>query len=53
MKTQTLTRVLYPNDHTTEGVKNGQLDFWLWEQIFNEEFDGNRRKRVLVKIIVE
>jgi secondary thiamine-phosphate synthase enzyme len=34
-------------------VTNGQLDFGPWEQIFYGEFDGNRRKRVLVKIIGE
>ena len=34
-------------------VTNGQLDFGTWEQIFYGEFDGLRRKRVLVKIIVE
>ena len=32
-------------------VTNGQLDFGPWEQIFYGEFDGRRRKRVLVKII--
>ncbi|MFZ4587530.1 MAG: secondary thiamine-phosphate synthase enzyme YjbQ [Terrimicrobiaceae bacterium] len=32
-------------------VTNGQLDFGPWEQIFYGEFDGLRRKRVLVKII--
>ena len=32
-------------------VTNGQLDFGTWEQIFYGEFDGRRRKRVLVKII--
>ncbi len=32
-------------------VTNGELDFGPWEQIFYGEFDGNRRKRVLVKII--
>ncbi len=32
-------------------VSNGQLDFGPWEQIFYGEFDGMRRKRVLVKII--
>ncbi|MHB9033447.1 MAG: secondary thiamine-phosphate synthase enzyme YjbQ [Anaerolineae bacterium] len=31
----------------------GQLDFGPWEQIFYGEFDGKRRKRVLVKIIGE
>jgi len=34
-------------------VTNGQLDFGPWEQIFYGEFDGKRRKRVLVKIIGE
>ena len=32
-------------------VTGGRLDFWPWEQIFYGEFDGGRRKRVLVKII--
>jgi secondary thiamine-phosphate synthase enzyme len=32
-------------------VTNGALDFGPWEQIFYGEFDGGRRKRVLVKII--
>lgn len=32
---------------------NGRLDFGTWEQIFYGEFDGRRRKRVLVKIIGE
>jgi len=34
-------------------VTNGKLDFGPWEQIFYGEFDGNRKKRVLVKIIGE
>lgn len=34
-------------------ITNGQLDFGTWEQIFYGEFDGRRRKRVLVKIIGE
>ena len=34
-------------------VTQGQLDFGTWEQIFYGEFDGRRRKRVLVKIIGE
>ena len=34
-------------------VTAGQLDFGPWEQIFYGEFDGKRRKRVLVKIIGE
>jgi secondary thiamine-phosphate synthase enzyme len=32
-------------------ISNGKLDFGPWEQIFYGEFDGKRRKRVLVKII--
>ncbi|HUV06590.1 MAG TPA: secondary thiamine-phosphate synthase enzyme YjbQ [Spirochaetia bacterium] len=34
-------------------VTNGKLDFGPWERIFYGEFDGKRRKRVLVKIIGE
>ena len=34
-------------------VTDGQLDFGTWEQIFYGEFDGKRKKRVLVKIIGE
>ncbi|MDR1983303.1 MAG: secondary thiamine-phosphate synthase enzyme YjbQ [Prevotellaceae bacterium] len=34
-------------------VTKGKLDFGTWEQIFYGEFDGKRRKRVLVKIIGE
>ena len=34
-------------------VTNGEMDFGPWEQIFYGEFDGRRRKRVLVKIIGE
>ena len=34
-------------------VTKGKLDFGPWEQIFYGEFDGNRKKRVLVKIIGE
>jgi secondary thiamine-phosphate synthase enzyme len=32
-------------------ITKGKLDFGPWEQIFYGEFDGRRRKRVLVKII--
>ena len=32
-------------------VTGGKLDFGPWEQIFYGEFDGKRKKRVLVKII--
>ena len=34
-------------------ITGGKLDFGPWEQIFYGEFDGRRRKRVLVKIIGE
>jgi secondary thiamine-phosphate synthase enzyme len=34
-------------------VTAGELDFGPWEQIFYGEFDGQRRKRVLVKIVGE
>ena len=34
-------------------ITNGKLDFGPWEQIFYAEFDGQRDKRVLIKIIGE
>ena len=34
-------------------ITAGQLDFGPWEQIFYGEFDGRRRKRVLVKVLGE
>ncbi len=34
-------------------ITEGELDFGPWEQIFYAEFDGRRRKRVLVKVIGE
>jgi secondary thiamine-phosphate synthase enzyme len=34
-------------------VSDGRLDFGPWEQIFYGEFDGKRKKRVLIKIIGE
>lgn len=34
-------------------ISKGRLDFGPWEQIFYGEFDGRRKKRVLVKIIGE
>ncbi len=36
---------------TVVAITRGELDFGPWEQIFYGEFDGLRRKRVLVKII--
>ncbi len=38
---------------TVVAITNGDLDFGPWEQIFYGEFDGKRKKRVLVKIIGE
>ena len=38
---------------TVVAVTGGRLDFGTWEQIFYYEFDGNREKHVLVKIIGE
>lgn len=34
-------------------ITDGRLDFGTWEQIFYAEFDGRRRKRVLIKVIGE
>ncbi|MDY6851762.1 MAG: secondary thiamine-phosphate synthase enzyme YjbQ [Thermodesulfobacteriota bacterium] len=34
-------------------ITEGKLDFGTWERIFYGEFDGRRRKRVLIKIIGE
>jgi secondary thiamine-phosphate synthase enzyme len=34
-------------------ITDGRLDFGPWEQIFYAEFDGRRKKRVLVKVIGE
>jgi secondary thiamine-phosphate synthase enzyme len=34
-------------------ITNGKLDFGPWEQIFYGEFDGQRNKRVIVKVIGE
>ena len=34
-------------------ITNGALDFGPWEQIFYGEFDGHRKKRVLIKVIGE
>jgi secondary thiamine-phosphate synthase enzyme len=47
-----LKRQLMGRD-VTVAVTKGKLDFGPWEQIFYGEFDGMRRKRVLVKIIGE
>ena len=47
-----LKRQLFGRD-VTVAITEGKLDFGPWEQIFYGEFDGKRRKRVLVKVIGE
>ena len=37
----------------TIAITNGKLDFGPWEQVFYGEFDGQRRKRILIKVIGE
>ncbi len=37
----------------TVAITEGKLDFGPWEQIFYGEFDGRRKKRVLIKVIGE
>lgn len=37
----------------TVAITDGKLDFGPWEQVFYGEFDGRRKKRVLIKIIGE
>ncbi|MBI4164381.1 MAG: YjbQ family protein, partial [Acidobacteria bacterium] len=34
-------------------VTNGKLDLGPWQQVYYAEFDGQRRKRVLIKVIGE
>ena len=38
---------------TTVAITDGKLDFGTWEQIFYGEFDGQRDKRILVKVLGE
>jgi secondary thiamine-phosphate synthase enzyme len=45
-----LKRQLFGRE-TVVAITAGKLDFGPWEQIFYGEFDGRRRKRVLVKVI--
>jgi thiamine phosphate synthase YjbQ (UPF0047 family) len=42
-----------PGREVVVAITAGRLDFGPWEQIFYGEFDGRRKKRVLVKIIGE
>ena len=41
------------DDFSVVAITDGRLDFGPWEQIFYGEFDGGRRKRLLIKIIGE
>jgi len=41
------------NHQVTLPITNGKLDLGPWEQVFYMEFDGKRRKRVIVKILGE
>jgi secondary thiamine-phosphate synthase enzyme len=47
-----IKRQLFGRD-VVVAITDGQLDFGPWEQVFYGEFDGCRRKRVLVKVIGE
>ncbi len=47
-----LKRMLFGRE-TVVAITNGKLDFGPWEQIFYAEFDGRRKKRVMVKVIGE
>tara|TARA_Y100000296_G_C5155454_1_gene248787 strand:- start:1278 stop:1691 length:414 start_codon:yes stop_codon:yes gene_type:complete len=38
---------------TTVAITDGKLDFGTWEEIFYGEFDGQRNKRILIKVIGE
>ena len=38
---------------TTVAISDGKLDFGLWESIFYGEFDGQRNKRILIKVVGE
>ena len=44
---------LLTHHQVTVPITSGKIDFGPWQQIFYGEFDGQRRKRVLVKIIGE
>jgi secondary thiamine-phosphate synthase enzyme len=51
--TRSVARDGAPSAAVVVAVTEGRLDFGTWERIFYGEFDGRRRKRVLVKIIGE
>jgi secondary thiamine-phosphate synthase enzyme len=44
---------LLTHHEVTIPITKGQLDFGPWQQVFYAEFDGQRRKRVIIKIIGE
>jgi hypothetical protein len=53
-KTKTFSQRIGSTDLASDWpLTGGKLDLGPWEQIFYSEFDGKRRKRVLVKIIGE
>jgi hypothetical protein len=43
---------VFPETGLTGSTTGGKLDFGPWEQIFYGEFDGGRKKRALIKIIL-
>ena len=47
-----LKRQLFGRE-VTVAITQGKLDFGPWEQIFYAEFDGQRKKRVIIKIVGE
>jgi secondary thiamine-phosphate synthase enzyme len=47
-----LKSILFHHEITVP-ITNGQLDFGPWQQIFYGEFDGQRKKRVVVKVMGE
>jgi secondary thiamine-phosphate synthase enzyme len=47
-----LKSVLFHNQVTLP-ITNGQLDLGPWQQVFYAEFDGKRKKRVIIKVIGE
>jgi thiamine phosphate synthase YjbQ (UPF0047 family) len=51
--TRSVARDRPPSEAVVVAVTEGRLDFGTWERILYGEFDGRRRKRVLVKIIGE
>ena len=44
-------KALLLHHETTLPVTKGKLDLGTWQRVFNAEFDGQRRKRVIVKVL--